>query len=138
VRRLLTIEKSVERLEAVGPLDPARLENDATIGLVVERLLALVVDLASAINRDVAFAQLGEEPASPEASFAAAARAGLINADLAADLAVPDGAHVLLQLCLDLEPERVAGVVSAATIGYREYVTQVSRWANDRGEPSTR
>jgi hypothetical protein len=35
---------------------------------------------------------------------------------------------VLVQLYPDTEPERVAGVVSAAVAGYRECVRQVTGW----------
>ncbi len=35
-----------------------------------------------------------------------------------------------MQLYLDTEPERVAGVVSAAVDGYREYVRQVTGWTS--------
>ena len=135
--RLITMEKSVERLESLGPLDLTLLESNSTIGLVVERILALLFELASVINRDVVLARLGEEPRSPEASFAAAARAGLIDADLAAALAVPDGPHVLLQLCLDSEPEQVPAMIAAATVGYREYVRQVGRWTCEAHEPTS-
>ena len=60
----------------------------------------------------------------------AAGRAGAVDAGLAAALTPPDGRHhVLVQLYLDTEPERVAAVVSAAVAGYQEYVRQVTRWA---------
>jgi uncharacterized protein YutE (UPF0331/DUF86 family) len=127
--RLITMRKSVGQLDSLGPADRARLERDPATGLVVERILALLVDLAFEINSHVSAAVLGEVPQTIAASFAAAEKAGMIDAELAAALASPDGPHnVLVQLYLDSEPEEVAGVVSAALSGYGEYVRQVARW----------
>jgi uncharacterized protein YutE (UPF0331/DUF86 family) len=131
--RLATMRKSVGQLDASGPLDRGRLTRDPASGLVVERVLALLADLAFEINCQVAAAP-GDAPQTPAAAFGAAARAGLIDERLAAALATPDGPyHVLVQLYLDTEPERVAGVVSAAVAAYREYVSQVTRWTAARG-----
>ena len=128
--RLVTMRKSVGQLGAPGPLDPGRLARDPAGGLVVERVLALLADLAFEVNRQVAAAVLGETPATAAAAFGAAGRAKVIDAGLAAALAPPDGPHhVMVQLYLDTEPERVAGVVSAAVAGYLEYVRQLTRWA---------
>jgi uncharacterized protein YutE (UPF0331/DUF86 family) len=128
--RLVTMDRSVRQLGAPGPLDPGRLARDPASGLVVERVLALLADLAFEVNRQVAAAVLGETPETAAAAFGGAGRAGAIDADLAAALTPPDGPHhVLVQLYLDTEPERVAAVVSAAVAGYQEYVRQVTRWA---------
>lgn len=128
--RLITMRKSVVQLDSLGRLDSARLANDPGTGLAVERVLALLNDLASTINRHVSEGVLGEAPPqTPAASFGTAARAGLIDAELAAALAPADGPHhVLVQLYLDAEPEEVAAVVTAARSGYREYVRQVTDW----------
>src|SRR5579863_7068070 len=124
--RLGTMRKSVGQLAAPGPLDRERLACDPAAGVVVERVLALLDDLAFEINRQVAAAVLGETPATAAAAFEAAARAGLIDARLAAALTPPDGPyHVLVQLYLDAEPERVAGLVSAAVAAYGEYIRRV-------------
>jgi uncharacterized protein YutE (UPF0331/DUF86 family) len=131
--RLVTMRRSVGQLGSLGPVGRERLDRDPAAGLVIERLLALLADLAFEINRQVA-AALGEAPATPATAFAAAARAGLIDERLAAALMPPDGPyHVLVQLYLDTEPERVAGVVWDAVAGYREYVSQVAAEAG--GQP---
>ena len=135
--RLLTMRKSVGQLSAPGPLDPGRLARDPASGLVVERVLALLADMAFEVNREVAAAVLGEAPDTCAAAFGAAERAGVIDGGLAAALTPPDGPHhVLVQLYLDTEPERVAGVVSAAVAGYQEYIRQASAWAS--GQPPAR
>lgn len=127
--RLFTLRKSVVQLESLGSLDRARLESDPGTGLAVERILALLNDLALAINRHVSAAVLGEAPGTPADAFGAAATAGLIDAGLASALAPEDGPHhILVQLYLDAEPERVEAVVAAARSGYREYARQVTDW----------
>ena len=60
--RLVTMVKSVGQLGAPGPLDRGRLARDPASGLVVERVLALLADLAFEVNRQVAAAVLGETP----------------------------------------------------------------------------
>ena len=125
--RLATMRNAVDQLSAAGPLDRARLAWDPASGLAVERLLALLADLAVDINRQAA-AALGEAPEPPAATLAAAVRAGLIDERLAMALTPPDGPHhLLVQQYLDTEPERVAGVVSDAVAAYREYLRQVDR-----------
>jgi len=131
--RLITMRKAVGQLDSFGPMDRTRLESDPAAGLVVERILALLVDLAFAINSHVSAAVLGEVPRTSDASFAAAEKAGMIDAELATALVPPDGPHhILLQLYLDTEPEAVAAVVSDALSGYEEYVRQVAHWTADR------
>ncbi|MEU9288564.1 HepT-like ribonuclease domain-containing protein [Streptomyces sp. NPDC048275] len=126
------MRKSVGQLDSLGPVGRARLESDPEAGLVVERILALLTDLAVAINKHISAAVLGEEPQTPASSFSAAEKAGMIDAELATALAPPDGPHnVLVQLYLDTEPEEVTAVVSAARSGYREYVRQVADWITD-------
>jgi len=141
------MRRAVGQLRDLGPVGRARLERDPAAGLVVERVLALLDDLAFEINRLVAVtagtppgtpaaaltaaADGGARPDTPAAALAAAVRAGLVDQPLAAALDPPDGPyHVLLQLCLDTEPEQVAGVVSAATAAYAEYVRQVTAWTS--------
>ncbi|WP_262060160.1 hypothetical protein [Streptomyces sp. STR69] len=127
--RLITVRKSVGQLDGLGALDSARLAADPGAGLVIERILALLYDLAAAVNREVSTAVLGGQPTSPAASFGAAEKAGMIDAELAGALAPADGPHhVLVQLCLDTEPEQVPAIVDAARSGYREYVRQVTDW----------
>lgn len=130
----MTIRKGIDQLESLGPLGGARLESDPTTGLVVERILALLVDLAHLINSHVAEVVLGVTPRTSEASFGAAAKAGMIEESLAADLAPMDGPHhILMQLSLDTEPEEAAVVVAGALTGYGEYARQVAGWIADQG-----
>lgn len=86
-------------------------------------------DLAVAINRQVAAGALGTVPRTSADWFSAAAEAGMIAAKPAAVLAPPDGPHhVLVQLCMDADPDDVTAIVAAALSGYEEYVRQVAYW----------
>ncbi|XUL93706.1 hypothetical protein ACQ86D_49715 [Streptomyces galilaeus] len=123
--RLITMRKSVGQLDSLGALDSARLTADPGAGLVIERILALLYDLAVAINRA---ALSGQRPGT-STSFGAAEKAGMIDTELATALEPAEGPHhVLVQLCLDTEPEKVPAIVDAARSGYREYVRQVTDW----------
>ncbi|GAA1838275.1 hypothetical protein GCM10009836_16510 [Pseudonocardia ailaonensis] len=135
--RLLTMRRAVRQLGDLGAVDPARLEESAT-GLAVERLLALLAELALAVNTTVCEARTGEVPRTLEQSFHAAAGAGLIDADLAAALTPKEGPHhLLVQLCLDSEPEKVGGIVAAAASSYDEYVRRVDAWTVSASRPAT-
>ena len=134
--RLITMRRSVGQLDTLGSVDRSRLEARPATGLVIERMLALLGDLAFAINAHVAGALLGERPETAAAAFAAAGRAQLIDDDLAAALAPEDGPHhVLVQLTLDSDPDEVGAIVSAAREDYRRYVDQVGRWVAERAAP---
>ncbi|MER5185292.1 hypothetical protein ABT009_44665 [Streptomyces sp. NPDC002896] len=130
--RLITMRRSLAQLDALGPVDRACLDGDPATGLVVERILALMADLAFGINCHVAAAVSGEAPKTFAASFRVAENVGMLDERPAAALLLPDGPHVLVQLCLDTEPDEVAAVVSAAGSGYREYLRQAASWAANR------
>jgi uncharacterized protein YutE (UPF0331/DUF86 family) len=130
--RLITMRKAIGQLESIGPVQGARLRRDPAAGLAIERILALLGDLAFAINARVSGAVLGEVPPTPGAAFGAIGRVGVLDPELASALAPLDGPHhVLLQLSLDTEPDEAAAVVRAALAGYREYVRQVTGWIAD-------
>lgn len=134
--QLITMRKSVGQLDALGPVDRAQLDRDPATGLVVERILALLADLAFAINSQLSAAVLGAVPRAPAAALGAVEKAGIIDARLAKDLVPQDGPHhLLVQLYLDSEPDRVAAVVSAALSGYGEYVRQLDHWTAAQSPP---
>lgn len=128
-RSLMTMRTSVGQLEAIGPVDAARLAGDPAVGVVVERVLALLADLSGVINRQISSVVLDEAPGPSAASFASMARAGVIDGRLATALTPPEGPHhVLVQLLMDAEPAAVAPVVAAALCGYRDYADLVADW----------
>ncbi|MFG1923355.1 hypothetical protein [Cryptosporangium sp. NPDC048952] len=129
--RLITIRKTVVQLESAGRVDVSRLDQYHGHGIAIERMLAILDDLAFAINRHVAVVVLGEAPPTSEASFAAAQKAGLIDEELAIALTPEDGPHnVLVQLSLDAEPGAIEGIVAGAIAAYQEYARQVAGWTS--------
>ncbi|MFF2851938.1 HepT-like ribonuclease domain-containing protein [Streptomyces sp. NPDC058001] len=131
--RLITMRKSIGQLESAGRLSVARLDENPATGAAVERLLAILDELAFAINRHVASVILGQVPQTSAASFGAAREAGLLDERLATALVPEEGPHnVLVQLHLDSEPEAIEAIMSDAISGYREYARQVTEWAGSR------
>ena len=90
--RLVTMVKSVRQPRAPVHWTGGRLASDPASGLVVERILALLADLAFEVNRQAA-AVLGKMPGTGAAAFGAAERDGVIDAQVAAALTPPDGPH---------------------------------------------
>ena len=126
--RLITMRKGIERLESLGALPGSRLRDDPSVGLVLERILWMLDDLACAINNQVS----GAACATSGASFRAAHQAGLVDAGLVSTLASLDGPpHLLLQLSLDADADEAAAVVRAARAGYQEYVRRVTGWMSE-------
>ncbi len=126
---LVTMRKSIGQLESLGPVDDARLASIPQLGLVAERILALLNELAFEINTRTAAAFLGDSPRTSAAAFRAAGAAGVIDPRLAlrfTSLDEPD--HVLFQLRLDIDPADAAAIVSDALPAFTRYIEQVSRW----------
>ncbi|MFT4262938.1 MAG: hypothetical protein QM572_06135 [Nocardioides sp.] len=124
--RLVTVRRTVDCLGALGAVSVQRLADQPSIGLVIERDLWLIRDMASAI--DVTIASMRGYPRSAGV-YDATVRAGVIDDALAARLEPADGPHhVLLQLCLDTEPGEVEDVVSSAVSAFREYARLATEW----------
>lgn len=101
--------------------------------LVVERALTQLVDLAAKVNAHVATAMGQPTPADYHGSFAAAAAAGLISAELAQRLAPSAGLrNRLIHQYESIDLDRVAAAVATAVTGYRAYVTGAARWLQRR------
>ncbi|MBH0123593.1 hypothetical protein I0Q12_30585 [Rhodococcus sp. CX] len=127
---LITMRRALQQVESVGPVDVPLLERDTTSGVVIERVLANLMDMALEINRHVARASSRQLPGTFAESCVAAVGAGLIDAELAAEL-LPSGGphHVLMQLCLDTAPEQVEGVVARALAAFRAFERSATAWA---------
>ncbi|WP_024796514.1 HepT-like ribonuclease domain-containing protein [Tomitella biformata] len=131
--RVITMQKMIAQLVGFGDLGREQLDSNPAAGLVIERMLALLVELAFDVNSHVAGVVSGEAPRTFAESFGAAGRAGLIDVRLAAALAPVDGPHhVQVQLYMDTDPAEVGAVVSAVTAGYQDYLLQVGEWIEAR------
>lgn len=130
------MRKSVGQLESYGPIDTALLEHKPDAGLVAERILFFLNDLAFEINGFIARVVLGRTPRSLQDSFEAAVLAGVIEADLATRLHPDDPLHIVLQLSLDADPDAVKAIVSDALSDFTEYIVLVAAWASERSTAS--
>ncbi|MFF0818653.1 hypothetical protein ACFYVR_26420 [Rhodococcus sp. NPDC003318] len=129
---LITMRHALHQVESVGPIDVALLERDSASGLVIERVLANLMDMAFDINCHVSRASSGTTPATFAESCEAAVELGLIDAELASELVPVDGPHhVLMQLCLDSEPEQVEAVVARALSAFRGFECSVEAYAGE-------
>lgn len=131
--KLITMRKSIGQLESLGPVNGERLESIPQIGLVAERILTLLHDLAFEINTQTAAAVLDDCPRTAAAAFRAAAKAGVIDNRLTARFtALDEPHHVLFQLQLDSEPADAAAVACEALDAFARYTEQVSCWIATR------
>lgn len=127
--KLRQIDRFVGVLGSFGPVDADTLDGDIRTALAVERALTLLVELAFSVNGHVAAARLGRSPDTYAESFALAAEAGMIDADLAARLRPSAGMRdVLVHAYLDVDHEIVAAAIPSAITEYDEYARQAARW----------
>lgn len=130
---LLTLRRALAQLEGIVPVNAELLERNSTAGLVVERVLANLVEMAFGINSHSTRVMSGRKPDSFRESCLCAVEFGMIDPDLAAALVPADGLpHIAMQLCLDAEPEQVESVVDRTLSAYQEYERQVIEWATSR------
>lgn len=118
----LLADRTVDDL-AGAPLDRA----------AAERLLQVVVDLAVDINGHLALAAGEPVPETGRDSFAAAATAGAITANLADVLAPSAGLrNILVHRYGDIRLDLLVAGVGAALRCYPDYIAQVSTSLLDR------
>ncbi len=131
--KLNTMRKSIGQLESLGPVNGARLQGIPQIGLVAERILTLLHDLAFEINTQTAAAFLDGSPRTATDAFRAAARAGVIDAQLATRFtSLDEPHHIEFQLRLDIDPADAAKIACDGMSAYGQYTAQVSCWIATR------
>lgn len=118
----------LDDLAAAGEVTAERLADDRMLRHAIERVLTQLVDLAVSVNSHVASARLGRAPASYRESFALAAQAGVIDAELAARLAPAAGLrNILVHEYAEVDLRQVAAGVPLALRDFSAYVTAVAR-----------
>jgi len=126
--KLRTMGELLDDLDAVGPLDAARLTEDRMLRHAVERVLTQLVELAAAVNVHVAVGLLGRVATTYRDSFTLAAQAGAVSQDLAQRLAPSAGLrNVLVHEYARVDLALVARGVELARHDYRTYVREVAR-----------
>jgi uncharacterized protein YutE (UPF0331/DUF86 family) len=122
----------LDDLDAVGPVDAARLTEERMLRHAVERILTQLVELAAAVNGHIAVGRLGRAAATYRESFALAADAGALPEDLAERLAPSAGLrNVLVHEYAQVDLALVARGIELARRDYRSYVREVARFLPD-------
>lgn len=128
-RRIEEIRSLLDVLERHVDVTADDLEEDIEQRLVVERALQQVIDLAVKVNAHVATAAGQPAPRDYYSSFAAAAGAGVIDDDLAVELAPSTGLrNRLVHEYDEIDLAIVASALPTAVDGYARYVRDVARW----------
>lgn len=113
----------LDDLRSVRGLTADKLSRDRMTRHAVERILIQLVDLAVSVNGHVAAARLGRGPATYRDSFRLAAEAGLLDAQLADQLAPSSGLrNVLTHEYVEVDLQLVAQSVERALSDYPRYI----------------
>lgn len=100
----------------------------------VERLIQLIVETAADINVHVVTELEGTPPGDYRGSFLAAARVGLLPAELAERLAPAAGLrNALVHDYADVDDARVHAAIPLVLDGFREYARSVQAWLERQG-----
>lgn len=130
--RLRLISSFLEDLDLVGDVDEARLQSDRIVRHAVERILTQLVDLAVSVNGHISAAVSGNAPGTYREFYHAAAKAGAITPQLAAELAPSAGLrNILTHEYVAVDLSILAGAVPMARRLYKEYVRQVAAFLRE-------
>jgi uncharacterized protein YutE (UPF0331/DUF86 family) len=131
--KLRFIRELLDELVSYGEIDESRLRADHMLQLAVERILTQIVEYAFKINTHVTVARLRQASDSYRGSFSLAAKAGLIDPDLASALIPSAGLrNVLIHAYEDVDPQKVLAAIPLAPVQYGAYVEQVARWVGEQ------
>ncbi len=127
--RLVIVDELLEDLDALGPLTGDDLRSRRLDRRALERILSQLVEVASDINQHVASTQSGHVASDYRESFDAAARAGLISADLATRLKPSVGLrNVVTHEYVNVDLDVLAAAAPMARQQYEEYRRSVASW----------
>lgn len=125
--KLSAMRELLDDLDTLPSIDLAALRADRMLRHGVERILTQLVELAVAVNGHLAVVQLGRGAATYRESFALAARAGALPADLAERLAPSVGLrNVLVHEYAAVDLRLVVAAVDQARTDYRAYVAAIA------------
>jgi len=117
----------LDDLRSVRGVTAGELDRDRMTRHAVERILTQLVDLAVSVNGHVAAARLGRGPATYRDSFRLAAEAGLLDAQLADQLAPSSGLrNILTHEYVEVDLQLVAQSLERALVDYPRYVRSVA------------
>ncbi len=125
--KLRAMRELLDDLDTLPSIDLAALQADRMLRHGVERVLTQLVELAVAVNGHLAVVRLGRGAATYRESFALAARAGALSADLAERLAPSVGLrNVLVHEYAVVDLRLVLAAVDQARTDYRAYVAAIA------------
>lgn len=132
-RKLATLHGYIEELADHRDVTLQEYVTGSVRRRAVERLLQLIIEVAADINTHLVTEIEGMPPADYTDSFAAAARVGAIDVDLAARLKSSGGLrNALIHEYGDIEDPLVHRSIPLALDGFEEYLRQVTRWVSSR------
>lgn len=127
--RLRMIRELLDDLDQIGDVTAERLAKDRITRHAVERIVTQMVELSVSINSHFSASLRNEAPRTYRESFHAAAQAGAIPPDLAAELAPAAGLrNILTHEYAAVDLTLVAGAVPELRAAYRRYLAEVARF----------
>lgn len=127
--RLVLMRELLEDLEQVGTPSARDLWDDRLRRRVVERILTQLVDLASDINQHAASSLADDLASDYRETFDAAARLGMIPAELAEQLKPSVGMrNALIHQYVTIDLTLIAAAIPVALEQYSSYVKHVAKW----------
>lgn len=128
--KLSELTRTLDDLASIGEISAGQLAASAIERAAVERFITRMVDLAVDVNTHIAVATLGRAPGDYRTSFALAAEANAIDAELATRLGPSVGMrNVVIHEYEHLDLDRLVAAVPMALADYRNYVRQVAGFA---------
>lgn len=130
-RRLTMIAELLGELEKMSSTDASVLRRDPMTRYAVERILTLLVDLATGLNSHLLVTRIGAIPETARDSFIRLADAGVLNQELAERLAPSVGMrNLLIHQYADVDLNLVAAAVVKAHRDYSDYLRALAAYIN--------
>lgn len=132
-RKLAHLARYLDELQTHRGVSLEDYLANAGVRRAIERLIQLIVEAAVDINVHVATELEGTPPADYRSSFLAAARVGLLPAELAERLAPAAGLrNALVHDYTDLDDARVHAAIPLVLEGFDGYARAVQAWLDRR------
>ena len=125
-RKLSRLNMYLEHLRPISAKSLAEYRGDFYIKSSTERLIQLIVECACDINNHVVVETNNRPPEDYAISFIKAAEVHLISRELAEKLKGSAGMrNIIVHEYMDIDDEKVLGVLPTAVNQYKEYIKQV-------------
>jgi uncharacterized protein YutE (UPF0331/DUF86 family) len=130
-KRLNVMIKSLNHLRKFEAISFEEFMNNYESQLVVERLIEILVELASDINAYLLVQLYQIAPDTYADSFVKASQQGIISQDLAKELAKSAGMrNILAHQYVDIDHQIVYGAIVKALKQYTNFIQQINSFLN--------